>query len=314
MIMNSCWSTLLGIVAAVCGSQLVAQTHSALPVERLDGSVLSVANFREHRATAIVFLSSRSAESIAAVDAIRKTNDRNRRRKVMFAGVFPNPAESGDEVREFCQASGFVFPCYRDPKHKTVEQLGAHVTPEAFVFDNAGTVVYSGSVFGLEAAVDDIVNDAKVRTATMPPAGTPIDRPSAARKIDDPFGTIVYSSELIFEKIPGAPAHHASSMTVAANGDLLVTWYGGSYESSDDESLYLARRRKGSRSWDKPIMLLRNPVQPVGNAVIFTVKSGAIWIIWGRMEASQPHVGAHRMGRDSADVPSLKRRRQDMVC
>ena len=107
MIMKSLLVTSLGIVAAVCGCQLVAQTHSAIPVERLDGSVLSIANFREHRATAIVFLSSRSAESIAAVDAIRKTNDRNRRRKVMFVGVFPNPAESGDEVREFCQASGF---------------------------------------------------------------------------------------------------------------------------------------------------------------------------------------------------------------
>ena len=138
-------------------------------------------------------------------------------------------------------------------------------------------------------------------------------KPSAARKIDDPFGTIVYSSELIFEKIPGAPAHHASSMTVAANGDLLVTWYGGSYESSDDESLYLARRRKGSRSWDKPIMLLRNPEQPVGNAVIFTVEKRRHLDHLGSNGSVAAHVGAHRMGRDSADVPSLKRRRQDMV-
>jgi hypothetical protein len=35
-------------------------------------------------------------------------------------------------------------------------------------------------------------------------------------------------------------------------------------------------------------MLLRQPEQPVGNAVILTMKSGDIWIIWGRMEASQP--------------------------
>jgi predicted neuraminidase len=207
---------------------------------------------------------------------------------VMFVGVFPNAAESGDEIRDFCQASGFVFPCYRDLQHKAAQRLGAHVTPEAFVFDNTGGVIYHGGVSGLEAAIADIASDAKVRTAMAPPTGTPIDHPAAARKIDNPYGTISYSSELIFEKVPGAPAHHASSMTLAANGDLLVSWYGGSYESSDDEALYLARRRKGTRSWDSPVMLLRKPEQPVGNAVILTMKSGDIWIIWGRMEASQP--------------------------
>jgi predicted neuraminidase len=206
----------------------------------------------------------------------------------MFVGVFPNPAESGNEIRDFCQASGFVFPCYRDPKQKAAKKLGAHVTPEAFVFDKAGATIYSGNVSGLEAAIADLASDAKVRTATIPAAGTPIDRPAAARTIESPFGTISYSSELIFESVPGAPAHHASSMTLTANGDLLVTWYGGSYESSDDEALYMARRRQGSRSWDPPVMLLRQPEQPVGNAVILTMKSGDTWIIWGRMEASQP--------------------------
>ena len=145
---------LLGIIAILCGTSLPAETHQSLEVERLDGSTLLIANFREHRATAILFLSSRSPESVAAADAIRKLNDRYRRRKVMFVGVFPNAAESSDEIRDFCQASGFVFPCYRDPKRKAAQHLGAHVTPEAFVLDNTGAVIYSGAVSGLEAAVD----------------------------------------------------------------------------------------------------------------------------------------------------------------
>jgi predicted neuraminidase len=308
---------LLGIIAVLCSASLPAETYQSLEVKRLDGSTLLIANFREHRATAILFLSSRSSESVAAADSIRKLNDRYRRRKVMFVGVFPSAAESGEEIRDFCQASGFVFPCYRDPQQKAARRLEAHVTPEAFVLDNTGAVIYTGSVSGLEAAVADIASDAKVRVAVVPPNGTPIDHPAPARKIESPYGSISYSSELIFEKIPGAPAHHASSMTLASNGDLLVSWYGGSYESSDDEALYLARRRKGSRAWDQPVMLLRNPEQPVGNAVIFTMKTGDVWIVWGRMEASQPmlaHTGwdatrlMFRVSRDhghtwSADRP-----------
>jgi predicted neuraminidase len=279
--MTRAWPILILCVAA-------AAAPPAIEVERLDGSALAIANFQEHRATVLVFLSSRSPESAAAVDEIRKVNDRYRRRRIMFAGIFPNPAEPGDEIRDFCQASGFVFPCYRDPRWTAAQHLGARVTPEVFVLDRAGAVIYSGSVAGLDAAVADTAADAKVRVATMPPSGTPINRPAPARKIDDPHGTISYSAELIFEQVPGAAAHHASSMTLAGNGDLLVSWYGGSYESSDDEALYLARRRKGMRTWDPPVMLLRNPAQPVGNAVIFTMGDGAIWIVFGRIEASQP--------------------------
>src|SRR5215471_14662265 len=128
-------------------------TQPAIEVERLDGSRLSIANFSEHRATAIVFLSSRSPETVAAATEIRKANDAYRRQGVMFAGIFPNPAESGTEVRDFCQASGFVFPCYRDPRRTAAQRLGAKLTPEVFLFDRAGTLIYSGNVSGLDAAL-----------------------------------------------------------------------------------------------------------------------------------------------------------------
>ena len=143
------------------------------------------------------------------------------------------------------------------------------------------------------------------------PSGTPIDRPGPPLPFEDPYGSISYSSELIFENIPGAPVHHASSIAQAANGDLLVTWYGGSYESSDDEALFLARRKKGQRDWEPPRMLLRNPAAPVGNAVIFTDQRQRVWIVWGRMEATQPllaHTGwertrlFYRVSEDNGDT------------
>ena len=171
------------------------------------------------------------------------------------------------------------------------------MTPEAFLLDSSGKIVYRGGIAGLTKALDDVIAKRPVSVASTAPSGDPIDRPGPPLAFDDPHGSIIYSSELIFEKIPGAPVHHASSITEAANGDLLVTWYGGSYESSDDEALFLARRKKGERNWEEPRMLLRNPAAPVGNAVIFLDQRQRVWIVWGRLEATQPliaHTGWER--------------------
>jgi predicted neuraminidase len=281
-------------LAFVVAAHVLAQP---VRVERLDGSSLTIDNYAEHAATALVFLSTRSADSRAAVEPIRTANQKYRRRKMMFVAVFPNTAESSEEVRQFCQTSGFVFPCYRDPSGAAARVLGATVTPEAFLVDSGGAVIYRGSVAGLASAVDEVAAKKPVSIASTAPAGAPIGRNANPMPIEDPFGSIHYSSELIFERIPGAPVHHASSIAETATGDLLVTWYGGSYESSDDEALFIARRRKGQRTWDPPRMLLRNPTAPVGNAVIFTDRRNRVWIVWGRMEARQPllaHTGWER--------------------
>jgi predicted neuraminidase len=283
----------------------------SIEVERSNGSLLTIENYSEHLATAFVFLSARSPETRLAIDQIRVENDRTRRRGVAFAGVFPNPAESGDEVLRFCQSYGLVFPCYLDPARNAARTLGATVTPEAFLLDGAGRVVYKGGVAGLGQALDDLIAKRPVSNSSTRPSGTPIDRPGPPLAFEDPHGSISYSSELIFESIPGAPVHHASSIVQAANGDLLVTWYGGSYESSDDEALFLARRKKGQPNWDPPRMLLRNPAAPVGNAVIFMDQRQRIWIVWGRLEATQPliaHTGwertrlFYRVSEDNGDT------------
>ena len=232
------------LALAVCFGAMGYSQTPPLEVERLDGSTLQISNYGEHGGTVVLFLSTRCEKSVAAAPAIRQMNNMNRRRRVMFVGVFPNPAESADEVRAFCQASGFVFPCYRDPRHKAVGQLGAKVTPEAFVVDAKARLRYRGRIGnaedsgGLGAALKGLTDEPSGAAVSEPADGTAIDKPGQTSFFNDPYGSFHFSSELIFEKIPGAPAHHASSIAEAANGDLLVTWYGGSYESSDDEALY----------------------------------------------------------------------------
>src|SRR5262245_38291606 len=164
----------------ICGLFSGILAGQSIQVERLNGSRLTIDNYSEHAATVFVFLSSRSTESRAAAEAIRTMNDRTRRRGILFAGIFANPAESGDEVLRFCQASGFVFPCYRDPSRSGVRSLGATVTPEAFLLDSTGKVIYKGGISGLEKALDDVAAKRPVAVPSSPASGTPIEKPGPA--------------------------------------------------------------------------------------------------------------------------------------
>ena len=101
-----------------------------------------------------------------------------------------------------------------------------------------------------------------IAAATHAVEGTPINQPGAPHKVSDPYGTISFSSELVFERIPLAPAHHCSTICEAANKDLLCLWYGGSYESADDQALFLARKLPGEKNWSVPEVLLQGATAP----------------------------------------------------
>jgi predicted neuraminidase len=117
---------------------------------------------------------------------------------------------------------------------------------------------------------------------------TPIDQPGARRDLPDRYGSLSFAAELVFERIPGAAAFHCSTITEAANGDLLCLWYGGSYESADDQSLFLSRRAAGERTWQPPQVLIAGPDPLPGNGVIFVDGQEQVWIVWCRMESVRP--------------------------
>lgn len=265
------------------------------PVEllTLDGRALTLTNYAERRATVVVFLSARSGTAQPELSVLKEINSRLRLRGVLFVGVYPNVEETGAEVRQFVQSAGLLFPHYRDPNQTAAGQCGVRVTPEACLLDATGTLVYRGAVGatngpGLNDALAAFLEGQPVQPGRGAARGIPIGQAQARPDVVDPFGSVAFSSELIFEKIPDAPAHHCSTIAEAANGDLLVVWYGGSYESADDQALFLSRRRRGTRAWSPPEVLIRNSAQPPGNAVVFRAGSNRIGIVWCRMEASRP--------------------------
>lgn len=278
-----------------CASLSLEVGERAGPVDlfTFDGRSLTMTNYAEKRGTVVVFLSARSSAGESETRALRELNDRLRLRGILFVGIFPNDNEAADEVRRFAQREGLLFPVYRDRERKAVGQFGAKVTPEAFLLDAGGTLLYQGAIgttndTGLATALGEFLDGRPVKTSLLPAKGPPIGQALPKWDAVDPFGSVVFSSELIFEKIPGSPAHHCSTLAEAGNGDLLAVWYGGSFESADDQALFMARRKRGERTWSRPEVLIRNSAQPPGNAVVFRAGSNRVGIVWARMEASRP--------------------------
>lgn len=269
---------------------------SAGPLDLLtsDGRPLKMNNYAEQKATAIVFLSPRCPVTRKTIREIVELHDKYRRDDVFYVGVVSGEDISGEELTRFVQSRGVIIPLYRDPSGKIAKRFGATVTPELFLLDTGGKLIFHSGLKTekeretLSGIAEDIIAKKPIEQRFLPADGTPIDRQLSRPSYEDPYGSLSFSSELIFDRIPGAPAHHCSSLAQAPNGDLVSVWYGGSYESAEDQKLFFARRPVGTRTWSSPVVLQQDTLQPPGNAVIFVDNRSRLWIVWCRMEESRP--------------------------
>jgi len=78
---------------------------------------------------------------------------------------------------------------------------------------------------------------------------------------------------------PSGPGtfHHASSVVAFPNGEVLVAWYSGSYETSPDCRILLAR---GPHPWSAPQTLVDTPDRADGNPVLFLDRRGRLWLFY----------------------------------
>jgi len=282
----------IGFMVVAAPALSLGKSAGPVTFETLDGHSRTMNNYDERPATVVVFLSGRCETTIAQFSAINALHEKYRQDEVLFVGVVANPEESGEELRTFQQNTGCRFPIYRDTTGEVVKKFGATVTPSFYMLDTKGKLLYTGGMGGaadgLEPIIKAVLAKEKFTAVAVAASGTPIDKPGPKREIPDPYRTMAFSSELIFTKIPGVAVHHCSTITEAPNGDMLCLWYAGSYESSEDQALYISRLPKGQRIWTEPKRLIWNPEAPTGNAVIFTAPDKRVWIIWGRMEGSRP--------------------------
>ena len=74
---------------------------------------------------------------------------------VKFVFVNANVNETPTQILDHAKQVGFPFPVYRDVSNAVADRFGAQVTPESYVMDKTGTLLYHG-------AIDDARNPVRV--------------------------------------------------------------------------------------------------------------------------------------------------------
>lgn len=73
---------------------------------------------------------------------------------------------------------------------------------------------------------------------------------------------------------------HAPALLMLENGDILCTWFAGSFEGSADVSIVCARLPKGSDQWEEPVKVSHDPHRSEQNPSLFAGPDGAVWAVY----------------------------------
>ena len=154
---------------------LAVGTVPALSLLTVDGAPARLAT-SEARATVVVFVSTVCPVSNDYADRYVALFQNYSRSGVQFAFVYSNKTESPDDIRRHTREGRYPFPVYRDRANVLADELGAALTPTAYVIDQAGRIRYKGRV-------DDATNPVRVRDRSLENAlravldGRAVERP-----------------------------------------------------------------------------------------------------------------------------------------
>lgn len=125
-----------------CGGRLAVDQ---IPLRSLNGNSVHI-DLTGSTCTVVFFLSPECPLCISYTRNMKQLAEEFSENQVQFVGIFSGEWVSGDEVREFSTKYGLPFQMLMDSHLSLAQLLDATVTPEAFLLDSSGRVLYSGAI------------------------------------------------------------------------------------------------------------------------------------------------------------------------
>lgn len=152
--------TRLGAVLALATSMVFAQ-QMGQPGSKLDKFTLTSVdgapvNFETSgKLTAVFFIATQCPISNDYNTRMQALVNEYKGKGITFVFVNSNDTEPAAEVKKHIESNKFTFAVHKDPQNRFADLLHAEVTPEVFLFDKTGSVIYHG-------AIDDSRNAANI--------------------------------------------------------------------------------------------------------------------------------------------------------
>jgi len=111
-----------------------------------DGRAHSLASLKGKAGTLILFIATKCPVSNAYNARMQKLADDYRARGVNVVGINSNSTEPAAEVKQHAAANGLNFTILKDPGNQIADRYDAQSTPEAYLLDASGKLVYHGRI------------------------------------------------------------------------------------------------------------------------------------------------------------------------
>lgn len=111
-----------------------------------DGKEHSLASLKGKSGTLILFIATQCPVSNAYNARMQKLADDYRAKAVNVVGINSNSTEPAAEVKSHAAANGLNFTILKDPGNQIADRYDAQVTPEAYLLDASGKLVYQGRI------------------------------------------------------------------------------------------------------------------------------------------------------------------------
>jgi peroxiredoxin len=171
-------------LAAVAGSGSSADLPAAPAIGTvIDDFKLPDPNGAEHslkalmgnKGAVIIFIATKCPVSNAYNDRMEKLAEDYKAKGINVIGINANNTEPAAEVKSHAAEKGLKFTILKDDGNRVADRLGANHTPEAYVIDASGKLVYHGRIDNAQNPANITSNDLRDALDAML-AGQPIQK------------------------------------------------------------------------------------------------------------------------------------------
>jgi len=112
-----------------------------------DGKAVALKDLlARNKAVAVVFVATKCPVSNAYNTRMAALGKEYAAKGIPLVGINSNKTEPVAEVKEHAEKHGFTFPVLKDEGNRIADAYGATHTPEVFVIDPKGNLVYHGRI------------------------------------------------------------------------------------------------------------------------------------------------------------------------
>ena len=111
-----------------------------------DGRAHSLASLKGKSGTLILFIATKCPVSNAYNERMQKLAEDYRAKGLNVVGINSNSTEPASEVKRHAAEKGLAFTILKDAGNQIADRFDAQYTPEAYLLDASGKLVYHGRI------------------------------------------------------------------------------------------------------------------------------------------------------------------------